>query len=834
MNNLEAYFQGEYKQDAVELSEIDEVIQNTLPTFVHAFNDKEKSWPYKIKDGKSAGESKENNNSKDIPYSTSTNSMILTMMKLAKDQIDREYIFPKIPSESIFNALGYKEVDFFPQRDDDNRQQSKWEEIINEAKGKYILKVCNGKKFNLESKTYGKNDPLSLLWCWAILEEDKSTHKEQETPEDSCDKTREKLVEIVKEKSEKLHRNDILDFGSEEGRSGNINELNKHSFISLKLLQFIGKVDKYLDKPDKTIDKPDKPLDKVDNSIDRDKIYFGSEDSKSKVKKHTFNFFEHRLHLHLSYSEIPDSRFDPAELIFSLEGALLAKGNAGVSSETIERVFQVIEKSQNLTPYFRPVNPIYATPQGQILLPLSVEVANSMLRICALLDSEEQSRECPFSTHSGMFRRYFRWLKAQVKKIGFEKEPCWGWTSEHVGGDDEIHLFQTSEILCFLINYRHMLQNRIARRSLSASGLKVDYPKREPKQNKKSRYKYWQEIVEPDFEPLLELPDDSAFKIYNKIGTDFIKPWDSVLVGAPAASQTKDAEGGKAANSNVSENDKKFSILLYGPPGTGKSTVGENIAKALGWKYITVTPSDFLAGGSAEVEARAKFIFNCLEEQKESVILFDEIDHFLLDRESDEYKKQTGIFQFMTPGMLPKINDLRKKKRSIFIIATNYEDRIDPAIKRLGRIDYIAPLMPPAYKQRKSICNKLGNGSEYEGAEEFAEKIQKMAGFTFGDIKTGAEKASITLVQYSERIRNIKNIEGLRKEFFLLYMIYNQQSSDEEGFKIAENFSKFIKKLIKPSGDASNTEEKANQLHEVLGAEFDKFVTEEKVISVKK
>jgi SpoVK/Ycf46/Vps4 family AAA+-type ATPase len=37
--------------------------------------------------------------------------------------------------------------------------------------------------------------------------------------------------------------------------------------------------------------------------------------------------------------------------------------------------------------------------------------------------------------------------------------------------------------------------------------------------------------------------------------------------------------------------------------------------------------------------------------------------------------------------MLTKINDLRKLKRSIFIIATNYEKRIDAAIKRTGRVD---------------------------------------------------------------------------------------------------------------------------------------------------
>ena len=54
--------------------------------------------------------------------------------------------------------------------------------------------------------------------------------------------------------------------------------------------------------------------------------------------------------------------------------------------------------------------------------------------------------------------------------------------------------------------------------------------------------------------------------------------------------------------------------------------------------------------------------------QSACVILFDEIDSFLLDRDSEHYRRQDTLFQFLTPGMLTKINDLRKAARSIFII----------------------------------------------------------------------------------------------------------------------------------------------------------------------
>ena len=76
-----------------------------------------------------------------------------------------------------------------------------------------------------------------------------------------------------------------------------------------------------------------------------------------------------------------------------------------------------------------------------------------------------------------------------------------------------------------------------------------------------------------------------------------------------------------------------------------------------------------------------------LRAQSDSVVLFDEIDNFLLDRDTRRYAKQETVLQFMTPGMLTKLNDLRRAERIILVIATNYENRIDPAIKRPGRID---------------------------------------------------------------------------------------------------------------------------------------------------
>jgi SpoVK/Ycf46/Vps4 family AAA+-type ATPase len=146
--------------------------------------------------------------------------------------------------------------------------------------------------------------------------------------------------------------------------------------------------------------------------------------------------------------------------------------------------------------------------------------------------------------------------------------------------------------------------------------------------------------------------------------------------------------------------------LLFGPPGTGKTTIAEELAKALDSRLIVVTPSDFIQRGEAEIELRAKRIFKALEIQTTTVILFDEIDRMILDRDSKLYQTQSDVFQFMTPGMLTKFRDLWKQHGPLFVVATNYAERIDRAAKRSGRIDDQYLVLPPSKRRRLIILKQ--------------------------------------------------------------------------------------------------------------------------------
>jgi hypothetical protein len=192
-----------------------------------------------------------------------------------------------------------------------------------------------------------------------------------------------------------------------------------------------------------------------------------------------------------------------------------------------------------------------------------------------------------------------------------------------------------------------------------------------------------------------------------------------------------------------------------------KTTIAQAIARLKNWDLVYITPSDFISGGESAIEQKAKLIFDTLSKMSEVVVFFDEIDRLLLDRDSKGYGHQGDIFQFMTPGMLAKLTELRKVKSLGFIIATNYADRIDRAIKREGRIDKALLCLPPNKAARKKlimgfIADRVGTiawKSEYEGPLESIS--QNTACYGYEEIKSFVNKNFSSTANLDEALQQM-------------------------------------------------------------------------------
>jgi AAA+ superfamily predicted ATPase len=505
-----------------------------------------------------------------------------------------------------------------------------------------------------------------------------------------------------------------------------------------------------------------------------------------------------RINQQISHSLVSPNLFDTSELVMSLEGLLqLEQGAERVNTDLVKKIFEIIKTHQDNTLYWRPLKPFVTTSQGLTLLPLSIEIGNSLLRICKLLQAKEKYF---FFNYFGMFKRYFDWLESEINYIKHDGKVFQGWPSENVSDKRIVHPWETAQVIIFLQNYKALLQDLISYQTLQKSRLTDRRIHRKSANNALSSEAN-RDIELENFkkrEPI-SLQSGEELPAYETICKDFVE----------SRKQTGQ--------------DKLFSLLLYGPPGTGKSDIAETIAFALGWNLITITPSDFLQSGQSDIESNAKLIFRVLEEQENRVILFDEIDRLLLNRDSKQYNGQDEVFKFMTPSMLVKIKDLREKEKCIFIIATNYAELIDPAIKRVGRIDSKQLINAPDQKQRLRIINELLKQKSASFKGKISEKdiispLQNMCLYTFNEIKQVVKKglrvakndadfvkflnserlspSAVSLTSYDQRFVNehgaIPVAQCPVEEYLMLVFLKleSQKLSDSDVQNVRENFQK--------------------------------------------
>lgn len=527
------------------------------------------------------------------------------------------------------------------------------------------------------------------------------------------------------------------------------------------------------------------------------------------------------LHHYLSLASIEDSQFDAAELVFTLESLLIVR-NAKMEGKnddsiskflceraTLDRVFAVLAEKQHSSTYWRPLTPFVTSKGGLALLPLSVEIALSLLRICALLGKIGDEL---FAANIQIFDRYTDWVTSKVISVRLNEKNLFGWCSEHVYSNDTIQIWETGQVLWYLSEYSQRIQKYIAEKALSCANLRAKPPK-----------------------PVDKEKDEDFWKT-KSYGSDRVYGTIEKTIGA----------------GRESDEYKTASLLLYGPPGTGKTFLADRIAEHLGWPLLTLTPSNFIAAGEDMVENRANNIFQVLEEQREMVILFDEIDHLIMDRSTEWYQQQSDMFQFMTPSMLVKLKNLRESYQKVFIIGTNYRERIDPAIIRRGRIDERILVMPPDLAARtarlKETLEKLSQDTAAESISVRAEKIARQTPLaTFNELSAAARcgedelksfEPMISLMSYESRmICESKQTPTPVEEFLMLLyarMEVIKDTGDKGGKELDKRERKFIKAWFKQEWRKNALDNDFKRLGAAMGDEIREKMQKEVLPALKK
>src|SRR5258708_1851409 len=185
-------------------------------------------------------------------------------------------------------------------------------------------------------------------------------------------------------------------------------------------------------------------------------------------------------------------------------------------------------------------------------------------------------------------------------------------------------------------------------------------------------------------------------------------------------------------------------ILLAGPSGTGKTAMARALAGEKQIPLIAIDGPQLYSKWLGESDRALREVFKKARRAAPCILFFDTIDPIAPRFGAAQFG--TDIYQRILSQLLREIDNLRDVKGVILLAATDRPERIEPALLRSGRFDYILSFAKPDVADRAAImrlcCQRVPLASDVD-FEYFAARTE---GFTGADIESLCKKATLSAI----------------------------------------------------------------------------------------
>jgi len=176
--------------------------------------------------------------------------------------------------------------------------------------------------------------------------------------------------------------------------------------------------------------------------------------------------------------------------------------------------------------------------------------------------------------------------------------------------------------------------------------------------------------------------------------------------------------------------------ILMGPPGTGKTIVAEALARESGVNFVML--GSVLSKYVGDSERNMRLALDIARAMAPTIVFVDEAAEAI--GSGNEYAGDSGVSNRVR-GMLQNVmGDDTARGKLFFMLATNYPNRLAPAVLREGRMDKRVPLLVPDLSGREAILQALCR--KYDIASE---GIDLSAALASTEGWTGAELEALLL-----------------------------------------------------------------------------------------
>jgi transitional endoplasmic reticulum ATPase len=215
-------------------------------------------------------------------------------------------------------------------------------------------------------------------------------------------------------------------------------------------------------------------------------------------------------------------------------------------------------------------------------------------------------------------------------------------------------------------------------------------------------------------------------------------------------------------------------MVLFGPPGTGKTSFARSVAGRLRWPFVELLPSK-LAAGEGGLATELRRALKELSQLEHVVAFIDEFDEIATCRTAEPDGRA------VVNELLKAIPQFRNHPGRLLVCATNFIERLDPAVIRPGRFDLVVPVGPPDLAARTAMWAAAAADTN-AGEVDTHELAEVSDGFTPADVQLASQRAAFEAFR---RARNGDNVPLTTEDF--LHSIRSTAASispaDSEAFQ---------------------------------------------------
>ena len=236
-------------------------------------------------------------------------------------------------------------------------------------------------------------------------------------------------------------------------------------------------------------------------------------------------------------------------------------------------------------------------------------------------------------------------------------------------------------------------------------------------------------------------------------------------------------------------------ILLTGPSGTGKTAMARALSGEKQIPLIAIDGPQLYSKWLGESERALREVFKKARRAAPCILFFDTIDAVAPKFGADQFG--TDVYQRILSQLLREIDNLRDVKGVILLGATNRPERIDSALLRSGRFDYILPFAKPDAAERAAIMRLCCRRVPLAPDLDFEEFAGRMEGLTGADIESLCKKATLLAIAEFQDGTRVPPFVVLRSDF--LAVLESDRGSPKQ--VVAINKWKSVNVLSNSVGD---------------------------------